>query len=97
MDERVVTGADGLDQQAAQAGVGKYGLGHHGSANEGGHHQADDGDKGQQGIAHDMTANHIALGQPLGAGGAHIVSLELAEQGGTKKTSEDTRHVHPQR
>src|SRR5664280_2726686 len=63
----VVAPADRFDQPMANPGPGKDRLGQHRAGEQARHHQADDGDDRQQGVAQRMHADDPKRRQALGA------------------------------
>ena len=73
--------------------IGEHRLGHHRTADEIRHHQADDRDERQESIAQDMAADDVPFAQALRARGAHIIGLQFADQRCAQEPREDARDI----
>ena len=72
--------ADAVDEVLAHAMDGKDLLGHDGTGEHGCDGERHAHGRGNQRAAQRMLADGLLAGQPLGAGGAHIVGIHLIEQ-----------------
>src|SRR5579884_1715923 len=73
LDGRVVTGVDGVDKEVTYTRQGKNCLDHDRAAEEETEIDANDGDRGQESVAHRVFGQDEPAGEPFGAGGPDII------------------------
>src|SRR5262249_52220668 len=81
LGQRIVAGADGVDQHLAEAGAGEHRLGQHGAGEGHRDEQADDRQERHHHVAQGVLVDHPALGLPLGPRGADVVLADHLEHG----------------
>src|SRR6056297_21842 len=101
LHHRHVGPADRLDQLVADAVDAKDLLGDQRAAEDRGHVERDDRHDGDQRVAQDMAQNHDAFSHALGAGGAHVILLQVVEHGGAHVAADlrgvvEAQHHHRQ-
>ena len=70
LHQRIVAIGDGADGQPPQAWPTEDGFRHNGPGQQSSKLQANDGNDGNQGVGQGVAADHSALAEALGAGGA---------------------------
>ena len=91
LDHDQVALGDRLEGQPAQAGQGEDVLDHHRAGHQEAELQADDGGDRDQGVAQHVAAQHPALRQALGAGGADIVLAQRLQHRRAGDAGQDRR------
>ena len=97
MQQRVVARLDGLDGEASDAGPGKNGFGDDGAGEQRAELQADDGDDGNERVGKGVMKEYGAFGQAFGAGGAHVIAVQLFEHCAAHHARENGRERRTQR
>src|SRR5438093_11516849 len=76
LDERIVPGEHGLDDQPPEPRHDEDLLRHHRAADEGAHLEPEDGDDRDEAVAHRVTEHHAPGPEPLAVGGPDVVGAE---------------------
>ena len=88
-DHRIIPREKALHAQSADAGDAEDGLRDEGACHQAAHHQTQDGEDGDEGIAQDVAKDDQPLRQPLGPGGAHVVLPHHLQHAGPRLAGED--------